>query len=235
MRDVAADVVVNDTDIDRILVIVMDDAWSGRNKSLMGNFWDPWILGAGKQIAREAIKDLGSKDLAAVVYTYMDALRPTVSAFPETVASAAPGYHAPLPADPPAAFAEFTDAHNCTGYDTWPYGLPGRNGYAAKVSDENLKKQLAARPTTYLLGELDILPLYGFDSSCSAMAQGSTRLARGLAYAKYVNERYGAQHHSVVVPACGHSALRASDCRCRCSSGKWAPLLGSSPREPTVA
>jgi len=152
-------------------------------------------------------------------YTYMDALRPTVSAFPETVASAAPGYRAPLPANPPAAFAPFADARNCTAYDTWPYGLPGRNGYAAKVSDEDLKKQLAARPTTYLLGELDILPLYGFDSSCSAMAQGSTRLARGLAYAKYVGERYGAKHNAVVVPACGHNG------RCMFSSEVSLPLL----------
>jgi pimeloyl-ACP methyl ester carboxylesterase len=152
-------------------------------------------------------------------YAYLDALRPTVSAFPENVASAVPGYHAPLPANPPAAFAPFADARNCTGYNTWPYGLRARNGYAAKVSDEDLKKQLAARPATYLLGELDILPLHDFDGSCSAMAQGPTRLARGLAYAKYVNERYGAQHHSVVVPACGHSG------RCMLSSEKALPLL----------
>jgi pimeloyl-ACP methyl ester carboxylesterase len=152
-------------------------------------------------------------------YTYMDALRPTVSAFPENVASEAPGYHAPLPENPPAAFAAFADARNCTAYDTWPYGLAGRNGYAAKVSDEDLKKQLAARPTTYLLGELDILPLYGFDSSCPAMAQGATRLARGLAYAKYVNEKYGAHHQAIVVPACGHNG------RCMLSSDKSLPLL----------
>jgi hypothetical protein len=97
--------------------------------------------------------------------------------------------------------------------------LPGRNGYAAKVSDDDLKKQLAARPTTYLLGELDILPLYGFDSSCSAMAQGATRLARGLAYAKYVGEKYGAKHNAVVVPACGHNG------RCMLSSEASLPFL----------
>jgi hypothetical protein len=37
------------------------------------------------------------------------------------------------------------------------------------------------------------------------MAQGSTRLARGVAYAKYVNERYGASRAMVIVPACGHN------------------------------
>lgn len=152
-------------------------------------------------------------------YTYLDTLRPTPSALPTSVAAAAPGYIAPPPAHPPAAFARFSDARNCTGYDTWPYGLQERNGYSAKLDDDQLKKQLAARPTTYLLGELDILPLYGFDGSCPAMAQGPTRLARGLAYARYVSEKYGAQHKSLVVRACGHNA------RCVFTSDPVLPLL----------
>jgi pimeloyl-ACP methyl ester carboxylesterase len=159
-------------------------------------------------------------------YVYMDALRPTVSAFPENVASSPPGYHAPPPENPPPAFAAFTDARDCTTYDTWPYGLPGRNGYAAKVSDEDLKKQLAARSTTYLLGELDILPIYGFDTSCPAMAQGATRLARGLAYAKYVNELYGAHHRAIVVRACGHNG------RCMFASDQSLPVLFPKEKEP---
>jgi hypothetical protein len=31
-------------------------------------------------------------------------------------------------------------------------------------------------------------------------------MARGLAYAKYVNERFGAKHDVRPVPACGHNA-----------------------------
>jgi pimeloyl-ACP methyl ester carboxylesterase len=152
-------------------------------------------------------------------YAYVDDQRPTMSALPATVAAAAPGYHAPLPASPPAAFAPFADAKNCTGYDTWPYGLKGRNGYSTRLADDELRKQLAARPGMYLLGELDILPLYGFDGSCSAMAQGPTRLARGLAYARYVDERFGAQHKTLVVPACGHNA------RCMFTAEAVLPLL----------
>ena len=38
------------------------------------------------------------------------------------------------------------------------------------------------------------------------MAQGATRLARGLAYARYVSEKYGAPHKTVIVPSCGHNA-----------------------------
>jgi pimeloyl-ACP methyl ester carboxylesterase len=100
----------------------------------------------------------------------------------------------------------FGDARNCTTYDSWPYGLKNRTGYAAKLSDDQLKQQLAMRPVTYLLGELDVLPLAGFDSSCPAMAQGPTRLARGQAFAAYVAAKYKAQHKAVVVPLCGHNA-----------------------------
>src|SRR5665811_2566040 len=72
-------------------------------------------------------------------------------------------------------FRAFTDGRNCTTYDQWPYGLEHRTGgYTARQTDDQLKKQLAARPVTYLLGEIDILPLGGFDASCPAMAQGPT-------------------------------------------------------------
>lgn len=139
-------------------------------------------------------------------YTYLDDARPTVSAVPETVAAMPPGYVAPRPASPPGPFSAFGDADGCTGYDHWPYGLRNRSGYAAGLDDEALRKQVAARRAVYLLGELDILPLYGFDDSCSAMAQGPTRLARGLAFARHVNDRHGARNEALVVPACGHSA-----------------------------
>lgn len=115
-------------------------------------------------------------------------------------------------------FRLFQDARNCTTYDRWPYGLQNRTGYASKLSDDELKKQLAARPVTYLLGEIDILPLGGFDSSCPAMAQGPTRLARGQAYARYVNQKYGAKHKVVVVPLCGHNA------RCMFTSETALPI-----------
>ena len=63
-------------------------------------------------------------------------------------------YAYPDPARPAAAseFRNFSDARNCTTYDRWPYGLQNRTGYAAQLSDDQLRKQLAARPVTYLLG-----------------------------------------------------------------------------------
>jgi hypothetical protein len=123
------------------------------------------------------------------------------------------------PSGPGNELRAFGDARNCTTYDNWPYGLKNRTGYTAKLPDDQLKKQLASRPVIYLLGELDILPLAGFDSSCPAMAQGGTRLARGQAYGAYVKTKYNAPHQVVVVPLCGHNA------RCMFTSETALPIL----------
>jgi hypothetical protein len=127
------------------------------------------------------------------------------------------------PAGSNSELRPFGDARNCTTYDRWPYGLQNRSGYTAKLTDDQLKKQLAARPVTYLLGELDTLPLGGFDSSCPAMAQGPTRLARGQSFAKYVNQKYGAQHKAIVIPLCGHNS------RCMFTAELALPLLFPKP------
>jgi hypothetical protein len=116
-------------------------------------------------------------------------------------------------------FRPFGDSRNCTTYDRWPYGLQNRSGYTAQIPDDTLKKQLAARPVVYLLGEIDIMPLGGFDSSCPAMAQGPTRLARGEAFGAYVNQKYGAHHTVTVVSLCGHNA------RCMFTAEPALPIL----------
>ena len=98
------------------------------------------------------------------------------------------------------------EAASCANYDRWPAGLTQRTGgYTKGMTDDQLKKQLVSRPTTYLLSQVDTLPLGGFDSSCSAMAQGATRRARGEAYVKFVNEQLGAKHAVAIVPECGHN------------------------------
>src|ERR1700722_16162399 len=144
-------------------------------------------------------------------YPYVDDMRPTSTALPTTIPAA--------PAVLPLAFVPYADAKNCAGYDNWPYGLKSRIGYASRLTDDQLKKQLAARRVTYLLGEVDILPLGVFDTSCPAMAQGPTRLARGLAFGRYVKEREGASHSTIVVPFCSHSA------RCMFTSDIALPLI----------
>jgi len=98
------------------------------------------------------------------------------------------------------------DGSACANYDRWPAGLEQRtSGYTKSMSDEQLKRQLVSRKTTFLFGQVDVLPLGGFDSSCPAMAQGATRRARGEAYVKYINEQLGATHDVQIVPECGHN------------------------------
>ena len=135
-------------------------------------------------------------------YTYLDDLRPQAT-------TGKAGFE----------FSPGSSLGACNGFNQWPYGSERRMGVAKTLDEPTLKRQLISRPVTYLLGELDILPLYGFDDSCSAMAQGPTRLARGQAYAQYVNEKLGAKHRVKVVPACGH------DARCMFSSETALELI----------
>jgi hypothetical protein len=103
------------------------------------------------------------------------------------------------------SFGPFNSAQ-APAFDRWPYGLESRtSGYASKLSDDQLRKQLVARPTTYLLGQVDTLPLGGFDGSPSAMAQGATRRQRGEAFVSYINGHLGGKARLIIVPECGHN------------------------------
>jgi hypothetical protein len=117
-------------------------------------------------------------------YAYPDAYRPTAG----------------------GAFELYADAANCSGYDRWPYGLSELTGYAADLSMGQLREQLASRPITYLVGELETPEAPALDTSCPAMAQGRSRLARGEAYVAYLTEKFGATSRFDVVGQCGHSA-----------------------------
>ena len=150
-------------------------------------------------------------------YAYVDDLRPIPAIFstPEFISP----LKTPASPNPSPAFAPFADAANCKGYATWPYGLQGRTPYSASLTEQQITQQLTSRPVTFLLGEADVLPLGVFDTSCSATAQGPTRLARGIAFHKYVNDHLGAHHRRVVVPFCGHSQ------RCMFTADVALPLM----------
>ncbi len=102
-------------------------------------------------------------------------------------------------------YGPFADAAKTPKYDLWPYGFAQRSGYAGRESDDQLRRQLVGRPTTYLLSQVDTLPLGGFDGSPNAMAQGATRRARGEAFVKYLNEHLGGHAKAIIVPECGHN------------------------------
>jgi pimeloyl-ACP methyl ester carboxylesterase len=170
---------------------------------------------AGGQFANRYAMSNKVHDTLGVPVTYVVA-NPSSYAWPDAMR--------PLPegdADPGAAkdgwslmpettaHTKFTygpfDATKAANYNRWPAGLENRTGYTKDMTDDQLKKQLVSRPTAFLLGQVDTLPLGGFDSSATAMAQGPTRRARGEAFVKYVNDTLGAKHPIQVVPECGHN------------------------------
>jgi pimeloyl-ACP methyl ester carboxylesterase len=97
------------------------------------------------------------------------------------------------------------DATKVPAFNNWPAGLEKRSGYTAQMTDEQLKKNLVERPTTYLFGQVDVLPLGGFDQSAVAMAQGPTRRARGEAFIKFLADSLGAKPNAMIVSECGHN------------------------------
>lgn len=116
------------------------------------------------------------------------------------------------------------DASKDPKYDLWPYGLEKRiGGYTAGMTDEQLRKQLASRTTTYLLSQVDTLPLGGFDGSPSAMAQGATRRARGEAFVNYIDQHFGAQGKIMIIPECGHND------RCVYTTDTVLPVIFPNP------
>ena len=115
------------------------------------------------------------------------------------------------------------DRRSCASFDWWPYGLNDRMGYTQNEDAAVLIRQLTMRPATYLLGEDDVFPVALFDASCAAMAQGPTRLARGRAFAAYVNQRLGGHHTVTIVPVCGH------DVRCMFMANAALPALFPKP------
>jgi hypothetical protein len=67
-------------------------------------------------------------------------------------------------------------------YNLWPYGLEQRTGgYMANMTDEQLKKPLAARPTVYLLSQVDTLPL----EASTARPRQWPRALRGAPVARH--------------------------------------------------
>jgi pimeloyl-ACP methyl ester carboxylesterase len=105
-------------------------------------------------------------------------------------------------------------------FDKWPYGLEGRAGaYTGAQTGGQLIARLVSRPSTYLLGQVDTLPLGGFDDSPEAMAQGATRRQRGEAFVAYIDGRLGAKAALMIVPECGHND------RCMFTADTVLPVL----------
>jgi pimeloyl-ACP methyl ester carboxylesterase len=124
-------------------------------------------------------------------YVYFDTLRPT----------------------PDGGFAPF-DAARCPGFDDWKYGLNRLPAYARTGGEafdaRALEQAYARRDVTVLLGGEDRDPAHpALDTSCAAQAQGAHRLARGLAYARYMQRRHPSEprHRTSVIEGVGHDGM----------------------------
>ena len=198
---------------------LMDDLLRAlANKRIFPNLTKAVVAGhsAGGQFAtRYAMTNKVHDKLSGVEVSYVVA-NPSSYAWPVADRPLPSGTADPATADKEAVGpngekvnGDFTygafDTTKAPNYNRWPAGLANRAGYTAGLTDDQLRKQLVERPTTYLLGQVDVLPLGGFDSSPNAMAQGPTRRARGEAFFKYVTETLGAKHNAIIVPECGHN------------------------------
>jgi len=138
-------------------------------------------------------------------YAWPAAARPLPTGDADTTGA----YKEALGQDGEKVHANFTygafDSAKAPSFNRWPAGLQNRSGYTAGMTDDQLRKNLASRAVTFLLGQVDVLPLGGFDSSPNAMAQGPTRRARGEAFAKYIADSLGAKPVTIIVPECGHN------------------------------
>lgn len=143
-----------------------------------------------------------------------------------------------------SGFAPF-DAAACPEFNRWKYGVDAPPPYVAgKVAD--LETRYVARDVTYLLGLLDVDPNHPvLDKSCAAEAEGPYRLARGLAYVRYLEMRHpgGTRQSLAEVAGVDHDALGmfASSCglavlfarpRSVCATARAVAALSSrySPR-----
>ncbi|WP_345815377.1 alpha/beta hydrolase [Paraburkholderia sp. PREW-6R] len=143
--------------------------------------------------ARLAARGIGMRYVVAnpSSYVYFDAKRPT---------------------GPEGDFVTFDEAA-CAGFNRWKYGLDDLPAYARRedgVSAGTLESRYTQRDVTVLLGGADCDPQHpALDRSCAAQAQGAHRLARGLAYARYMRARHPGglnAHRTFVIEGVGHDA-----------------------------
>jgi len=107
----------------------------------------------------------------------------------------------------------------CSDYNTYKYGMSGRDPYMAAVPGSQIISQFSSRKITDLLGEDDINPADSdLDTRCPAEMEGAYRLIRGLNFRNYLIHYYGPSilsvHSTMTVPGVAHdsNAMFTSSC-----------------------
>jgi pimeloyl-ACP methyl ester carboxylesterase len=98
----------------------------------------------------------------------------------------------------------------CPDYDTYKYGLNGRNDYMGRLEAAALTAAYRNRNVTYLLGASDADATDdGLDKRCGGMLQGRFRLERGINFKAHMDRFFAPHKHRIVlVPLIGHAGDR---------------------------
>lgn len=93
-------------------------------------------------------------------------------------------------------------------FNDYRYGMDYMNPYMDETAKATIVEQYLQRFVVYLQGQEDDDPAdTTLDTSCRAMAQGPHRLARGTAYANYIELYHPINaHRLLLVPGVGHSS-----------------------------
>ncbi|OWT54267.1 hypothetical protein [Candidimonas nitroreducens] len=137
----------------------------------------------------------------------------------------------------PSADGSFrpADAAACPKAVKWKYGLEDAPPYVQREGSAGLEARYARRDVVYLLGMADTNPYTHFiDRSCAGMAQGPYRLARGLAYFSYMQQRHpsGLEQTLVEVPGVGHNGQGMFTSACGLAVLFGTPVPATCPRKP---
>jgi hypothetical protein len=133
------------------------------------------------RFARRAEMDCSFAVGAPSTYLYLDGRRPEATG----------AFRVPEPEVP--------------GWDSWHFGLRGRNAYSKDLSPAEIMANLTSRPTLYLCGEEDT-GARGLAASPAAMTQGENRLRRFMNYRRYIAlfPEWEKKCRFVSVPGAGH-------------------------------
>ncbi len=86
----------------------------------------------------------------------------------------------------------------CPDYNTWHYGLEGRNTYMSVITPAQIGAQMVAREVVIMVGDED-QGTSQLDMSCGAMLQGIRRFQRGITLFNYMNALHPGHHHTLLI------------------------------------
>jgi pimeloyl-ACP methyl ester carboxylesterase len=146
----------------------------------------------GQFVQRYAVFGLASNRLPGVAFNY-------VAANPSS-------YVYFGPARPSGTGFVIPTKGSCKDYDTYKYGMVGRQGYVAALTPQQALANYAGRRVTILNGGADTFDNGDLDTRCGAMLEGTNREVRGANYLDYMHQLApGAAHDRIVVPGVDHN------------------------------